>query len=237
MAPSSKFHVGGSHSSKFDACDAAVLCHAPPLTIISPNAHFIPQPFIYGNEPLQMCADGWFSCIDIYQWPQLFSEDYPWSITIPHWTPCKWVNKYPGLWSPPTYADFQPLPNSPFAVRFLDSAQMTVLKGLCDLTKVWFGQYKKAIGDKHWQDQSLLVMQNVQSTYNHLQHFPLTWHDIVTSIATFQRSVMECLAYLDYYKIIIPCLQNLVWLYLEHNQFWMGTFTESAYLAEQLFHA
>ena len=108
---------------------------------------------------------------------------------------------------------------------------MMVLKSLHNLTKTQFTQYKKAVGDGHLKDQLHLVMQNVHSTYNHLQCISLTWWDVVASVATFQCSVMECLAYMDFYEIIVPCLQNAVWPYPEHNQLWMGAFTESAYQA------
>ncbi|KAF9232000.1 hypothetical protein BU15DRAFT_81746 [Melanogaster broomeanus] len=99
-----KFKVGGSHCSEFDAHNVLALCHIPPRVITSPNNTWIPQPFLFEHEPVQARADGRLGTVDVYQWPQMYTEEYPWSVAIRR-------NLWPdepqlSVWYTPSYEDF-----------------------------------------------------------------------------------------------------------------------------------
>lgn len=49
--------------------------------ITSPNAEFIPQPF-YGLRELHRFPDGMYGADDFVQWPQMYSDFYPWMSII-----------------------------------------------------------------------------------------------------------------------------------------------------------
>ncbi|KIJ57974.1 hypothetical protein HYDPIDRAFT_103505, partial [Hydnomerulius pinastri MD-312] len=74
----------------------------------------------------------------------------------------------------------------------------------------------------------------MRHTFNHIERFPLTWCDVVSAVAEFQRASMECLAYFDYYQIILPRLVTPKFPYPEYNPLWMGAFTGDLGVAEKL---
>ncbi|KAG6369034.1 hypothetical protein JVT61DRAFT_1959 [Boletus reticuloceps] len=81
------------------------------------------------------------------------------------------------------------------------------------------------------------MMQQVRSSLNHIDRYPLSWRDIVACVAEFQRGVLECLAYMDYYQVIFPRCEKPSFPFPEFNQYWMGAFTTDHQIAEMLFRA
>ena len=51
--------------------------------ITSPNCNFVPEAFVFDKLPLELMRDRRFGFVDCFQWPQLHSENYIWSVCIP----------------------------------------------------------------------------------------------------------------------------------------------------------
>lgn len=190
-----------------------------------------------GDEVVQARADGRYGEVDIFQWPQLFCPEYPWSVAITRniaWPSC---SAMPWAWYDPTYKDFERLPGSTLVVGFLKKDKREGLRNLNNELKKRFAQYKRGNRLERPGDQGLKLMQHVRSALNHIDRFPLSWRDIVACVAEYQRGVLECLAYFDYYEIIVPRCDKPVFPFPEVNQFWMGAFTDNHHTAEMLYRA
>ncbi|KIJ10263.1 hypothetical protein PAXINDRAFT_16707 [Paxillus involutus ATCC 200175] len=138
--PSALFKVRGSHNQEFNVHDAVALCYLPPLAITSPNVSWVPRPSIFEDEPVQPHADSCFGTVDIYQWPQLYDDRWPWSVEItrnlgilPSNLPTLWA------WYNPVIENFEPICNSTLKIGFLKKEK---IMGLCGL----FDEVKKRLG-------------------------------------------------------------------------------------------
>ncbi|KIJ06632.1 hypothetical protein PAXINDRAFT_20175 [Paxillus involutus ATCC 200175] len=234
----SHFKIGTNHKKYLDAHNRKVFCHIPPQVITSPNAPSIPRPFVYENEPVQCRADDRYGYVDIYQWPQMFCEEYPWGVAYPvkgmYWE----TDPLARLWWTPTYADFVPLADTTLVIGFLSQEKHNELNKVQDVVKNRYMLYKKSkVPEHNPHDQGKQIMLIMRNNYNHLDHFPLTWRDIITAVAEFQHSVMECFAYFDYHHMILPSVQTPVFPYPEYNPYWLGAFTCDPGVAETLFRA
>ncbi|KAI6153190.1 hypothetical protein BKA82DRAFT_166207, partial [Pisolithus tinctorius] len=68
---------------RWGAFDVCILAKCDDHWITSPNADYIPQPFIFDGETITPLCDGQFGHIDYFQWPQLFAECYTCSPCVP----------------------------------------------------------------------------------------------------------------------------------------------------------
>ncbi|KIJ04908.1 hypothetical protein PAXINDRAFT_21807 [Paxillus involutus ATCC 200175] len=234
----SRFKIGTNHKKYLDAHDGKVFCHIPPRVITSPNTPSIPRPFVYENEPVQCRADSRYGYVNIYQWPQMFCEEYPWGVAYPvkgmYWE----TDPLARLWWTPTYADFVPLADTTLVVGFLSQEKRNELNKVQDGVKNQYMLYKKSkVPERNPRNQGERIMLIMRNNYNHLDRFPLTWRDIITAVTEFQRSAMECFAYFDYHQMILPSVQTPVFPYPEYNPYWLGAFTCDPGVAETLFRA
>ncbi|KIJ18795.1 hypothetical protein PAXINDRAFT_9029 [Paxillus involutus ATCC 200175] len=183
-------------------------------------------------------ADSHYGYVNIYQWPQMFCEEYPWGVAYPvkgmYWE----TNPLARLWWMPTYANFVPLPDTTLVVSFLSQEKHNELNKVHDIVKNRYTVHKRSkVPEHNPHDQGKQIMLIMRNNYNHLNCFPLTWRDIITAVAEFQRSVMECLAYFDYHQMILPSVQTLVFPYPDYNPYWLGAFTCNPGITETLFWA
>ncbi|KIJ21104.1 hypothetical protein PAXINDRAFT_6884 [Paxillus involutus ATCC 200175] len=218
--------------------EVKVFCHIPPQVITSPNAPSIPRPFVYENKPVQCRADGRYGYVNIYQWPQMFCEEYPWGVVYPvkgmYWETDPLVH----LGWMPTYTNFIPLADTTLVVGFLSQEKCNKFNKVQDIVKNRYMLYKKSkVPKRNPRDQGKWIMLIMRNNYNHLNCFPLTWRDIITAVAEFQRSVMECFTYFDYHQMILPSVQTPACPYPEYNPYWLGAFTCDPGVAETLFRA
>ncbi|KIO02870.1 hypothetical protein M404DRAFT_146958 [Pisolithus tinctorius Marx 270] len=72
-----------SLSGNYGAFDARILAKYNDHWITSPNADFVPKPFLFEGKTIMLCHDGRFGHIDCFQWPQLYAERYMWAGCIP----------------------------------------------------------------------------------------------------------------------------------------------------------
>ncbi|KAF8833717.1 hypothetical protein BDN67DRAFT_1017251 [Paxillus ammoniavirescens] len=233
----SHFKIGMNHKKYLDAHDGKVFCHLPPRVITSPNAPTIPRPFVYEDEPVQCRADGRYGYVLIYQWPQMFCEEYLWGVAYPvrgmYWE----MDPLARLWWTPTYADFVPLPDTTLVVSFISQEKRNDLGKVQEVVKNHYTVYKRSkVPEHNPRDQGEQIMLIMRNNYNHLNCFPLTWRDIITAVAEFQCSAMECLAYFNYHQNILPSVQTPAFPYPNYNPYWMGAFTCDPGVTETLFH-
>jgi hypothetical protein len=174
-----RFKVGGSHdqdkvqrhlsqmrgpisTTEFNAHDVVALCHLPPLAITLPNVGWVPHPFLFEDKPVQARADGHFGTVDIYQWPQLYDDRWPWSVAI-MWNLGIFPSNSPILWAwyNPVYEDFEPIRNSTLKIGFLKKETIMGLHGLFNEVRKHLSQFK----GEHLQNAK-----NDQSARSALRH-------------------------------------------------------------------
>ncbi|KAF8833767.1 hypothetical protein BDN67DRAFT_985805 [Paxillus ammoniavirescens] len=168
----------------------------------------------------------------------MFCEEYLWGVAYPirgmYWE----MDPLVCLWWMPTYADFVPLPDTTLVVGFISQEKHNNLGKVQEVVKNRYTVYKRSkVPERNPRDQGERIMLIMRNNYNHLDRFPLTWHDIITAVMEFQCSAMECLAYFDYHQNILPSVQTPVFPYPDYNPYWMGVFTYDPGIAETLFHA
>ncbi|KIJ59167.1 hypothetical protein HYDPIDRAFT_33457 [Hydnomerulius pinastri MD-312] len=222
----------------FDASDANVLYHETPWVITTPNAHHIPRLFHWEDEDVQAHADGRFGYIDLFQWPQMIDVQYPWSVTVPR--PSIYTSTQPLHWAffTPKYEDFAPIPNSNLAVGFLVQDKLAKLQILFNFALKRNRQFNQKL--PHLDANASRGASSMQSTrlcFNHLQRFPLTWHNLVASVAESQRSTLECYTIMDYFEHVQPHVLKPTLPYPDVNQFWIGGFTTEHHITDKMFAA
>lgn len=221
---------------EFDAHDAVALCHIPPRVITSPNINWVPQPFIFEDELVQARADGRLGTADSFQWPQLYTANYPWAVAIKRnfFLPDE---PLAAVWYTPSYDDFVRIPNSALPIGSLNPDRLDALARLMDQVKVRVNAYKRGKHHLRVGDQSVRMVQSLRVVFNHLDRFPLTYRDTVASVAEFQRAVLDFHAYCDYHAFILPRIERPQFPFPEVNTQWMGAFTGDVLMAESLFRA
>ncbi|KIJ59355.1 hypothetical protein HYDPIDRAFT_33295 [Hydnomerulius pinastri MD-312] len=117
----------------------------------------------------------------------MIDVQYPWSVTVPH--PGIFTSTQPLHWAffTPKYKDFAPIPNSNLAVGFLVQDKLAKLQILFDFILKRNHQFNQKL--PHLDADASHGASSMQSTrlcFNHLQCFPLTWRDLVASVAEFQ---------------------------------------------------
>ncbi|KIJ05650.1 hypothetical protein PAXINDRAFT_21113 [Paxillus involutus ATCC 200175] len=137
------------------------------------------------------------------------------------------------------YIDRHVLGDGPSRAPLVDADQKrNELNKVQDIVKNRYMLYKKyKVPECNPRDQGERIMLIMRNNYNHLDCFPLTWRDIITAVAEFQHSAMECFAYFDYHQMILPSVQTPAFLYPEYNPYWLGAFTCNPGVAETLFRA
>ncbi|KAF8833823.1 hypothetical protein BDN67DRAFT_985768 [Paxillus ammoniavirescens] len=147
------------------------------------------------------------------------------------------MNPLVRLWWMLMYADFVPLPNTTL-VGFISQEKRNNLRKVQEVVKNCYIVYKRSTvpecNPRDLGEQIMLIMRN---NYNHLDHFPLIWCDLITAVVEFQHSVMQCLTYFDYHQNILPSDQTPAFLYPNYNPYWMGVFTYDPGVTETLFRA
>ncbi|KIJ14167.1 hypothetical protein PAXINDRAFT_13080 [Paxillus involutus ATCC 200175] len=168
----------------------------------------------------------------------MFCEEYPWGVAYPFKGMYKETDSLVPLWWTPTYADFVPLPDTTLIVGFILQEKRNELGKVQEVVKNRYTMYKRAkVPERNPRDQGERIMLIMRNNYNHLNRFPLTWRDIITAVAEFQRSAMECFAYFDYHQMILPSIQTPSFPYPDYNPYWLGAFTCDPGIAETLFRA
>ncbi|KIJ11615.1 hypothetical protein PAXINDRAFT_15525 [Paxillus involutus ATCC 200175] len=138
----------------------------------------------------------------------MFCEEYPWGVVYPV-KGMYWEMDPPAHpWWMPAYADFVPLPDTTLVVGFLSQEKHNKLNKVQDAVKNCYIVYKRSKVPK-----------------------------CNPPVAEFQCLAMECLAYFDYYQMILPSIQTPVFPYPNYNPYWLGAFTCDPGIAETLFWA
>ncbi|KIK72048.1 hypothetical protein PAXRUDRAFT_120248, partial [Paxillus rubicundulus Ve08.2h10] len=70
---------GQEHIWEFDT---KVIAYCDLYVITSPNADWIPEPHCFQTEELCVCADGHFRYQDCFQWPQVYSQKFEYTVCI-----------------------------------------------------------------------------------------------------------------------------------------------------------
>ena len=213
----------------------SIACERDGSTVYtSPNATFIPEPH-NSEEELHTRLDGRFGIADCFQWPQLYCDEYRYAICIrrkehyPSSDPLSWA------WYRPTIEDFVPLPNAAFQVGTLKMEKATGVASLGRIASERYKEWKDTRGDK--QDIVSRMLQSLRLDIMLLLNHPLTFRDIVVFVAQAQRYCLDILAFLDYVIYVQPRIAYPTGPPLPVRSHWMGCFTQSTKICNELFHA
>ncbi|KAF8836119.1 hypothetical protein BDN67DRAFT_1014943, partial [Paxillus ammoniavirescens] len=175
--------------NKFGPFDTHVVATYRDYVITSPNADFVPEPFVFEEALLQPLQDSRFGVYDCFQWPQLHCQIYKWASFIPrketsHDTILKWC------WWNLTQTDYMPEVRSVFEVSrmHLEKFQClnTIYVDLQEHVKVWKTKQPRYMG-------SLKV-----DTWMGAVDLPLVFRDVVLLVANFQRLTLNVYGMLNY---------------------------------------
>lgn len=244
--------VGGDHSGgeycifptppllievAFDALDALALWHNDSQAITSPNCEHIPRPFIFGEEILQARADGRYGFVDIYQWPQSLDNLYPYSMVIPVRDAFTSSHPLSWAWYTPSYDHFK-ITDQRQGFGLLDNDKLKALGLMVVATQTRYKEFVRSKGAANMTgSQALNLLQTLRTCWAQLDRSPRGWRDTVAALAEFQRAVLECQAYFDYFEFIDPRISVPPYPPVEVNTRWMGCFATTAITAQKIFQA
>ncbi|KAJ7587794.1 hypothetical protein C8J56DRAFT_1051023 [Mycena floridula] len=227
------FHAGDARclAPFTDPYPGPNLLHFDTIVITTPNAHFIPQPFL-STESVRPRADGFFGVCDPTLWPQLFDP------ALPHLTCIERAPKYgnPLLLELDTSTSRRPfvppdfIPEvscftkvtgmlaEPLRKRFSQAASQARIKG---------EEFLKRDG-KAGHDYFRLLVDKMVGSVVILNHGHFTLENLVLAYAVCQRQLLELDAYILYQCRLKTKSRSL----LSHA---MGAFTYSLKEAEELY--
>ncbi|KAN0087917.1 hypothetical protein V8E55_006538 [Tylopilus felleus] len=124
----------------FNSLDAkAITLHNhEPAIYSTPNMTFVPEPH-NGEEELRARADGHFGMADCFQWPQLYCNQYCYTVYIcrkEHYTA---PDSLSWAWYRPMLKDFDPLTHAAFQVGKLKEEKAI---GIASLHQIVSDHYK-----------------------------------------------------------------------------------------------
>ncbi|KIK75377.1 hypothetical protein PAXRUDRAFT_173050 [Paxillus rubicundulus Ve08.2h10] len=227
--------LGNEHIQEFDA---KVIAYCDLYIIMLPNADWILEPHCFQTEELCVRADGHFRYQDCFQWPQVYSEKFEYTVFIPNLQkrrekedPSKMLWE---LWTP-TEDDFKLIdPQYPFHIGKLKHSIYYNLYCLYDSAQEVIDQWKaKQEGKKDIMNSMDLHLCHL---LNVLKHHPLIFPNVHMYVAELQCFLLDTLTHMLY---VNDHQFALTYLDLPHhtNHDFMGCFTEDITTCECLFHA
>ncbi|KIO10371.1 hypothetical protein M404DRAFT_21322 [Pisolithus tinctorius Marx 270] len=195
----------------YGAFDARILTKYNDHWITSPNANFVPKPFLFEGKTIMLCHNSWFGHIDCFQWPQLYAEHYmnvPEDFALERGSAFRVGRVHPDKW------------------KHLE----IVYKRLEEQVKNW--------PPKNPDDEGPLWVhiwiRQCQRSLMHLKQLPFTFCDTVVLVMLFQHLCLDIYAMVDSLEIKITPPSGP---FFNAKQHWMGAFTTDPDVCEQLFEA
>ncbi|KAF9229984.1 hypothetical protein BU15DRAFT_35925, partial [Melanogaster broomeanus] len=188
---------------------------------------FIPKPFLNSSE-LRAFKDGRYGVQDVFQWPQLYSDKYPYSTCIPR---REWLNLEPChlLWWTPKPSDFVKEAGTMWEVGRLPEGHRAAFTELHDYIHDQLSQHA------HYLDNDLrnlmkpaATLRTLKQALERLHYHPLTFRELTLQVAEFQRTALDILAY-GFYARAKAKQNSKVRLTL------MGAFTSTPHNCQRLF--
>ncbi|KAF9237928.1 hypothetical protein BU15DRAFT_62775 [Melanogaster broomeanus] len=182
------------------ALDALSLFQEDELVIMSPNMTFIPKPFLNSSE-LRAFKDGCYGVQDVFQWPQLYSDKYPYSTCIPH---REWLNFEPFhlLWWMPKPSDFVKEAGTVWEVGRLPEGHRAAFTELHDSIHDRLSQHEHYLNnDLHNLMKPAATLCTLKHALERLHYHPLTFRELTLQVAEFQRTALDILAYGHYVHV------------------------------------
>ena len=166
--------------------------------ITSPNADYIPQPFV-GLVRVCMRNDYRYGENDPFQWPQVFTPGFDFLSVIRH--PYTSPHRYdPIWWTPSCTADFEPVEGGVFkSLGLLTRASLARLSELVDEMTRNVHEHGQQIGRVDGRLSKFCIA--MADARNRLLHFPATFRDTCFQIREVQRFWLLCRAVIDYTRI------------------------------------
>jgi len=159
----------------------------------------------------------------------MYDREYSYAICIPQ------KNSVPSLevaWYTPTADNFIIPTGSKFAVGTLRETKVKAFETSLQILQNHCHHISKQISSK---DILCLWVCCAQHDITHLHHHPLIFRDLVVFVAQLQRTLLDIHAVLNYVEILHPLLVSPPSKPVCTNPTWMGCFTNSTSLCEELY--
>jgi len=199
------------------------------LIVTSPNQREICHPPLGGDHVIFLQENLWYGDDDPVQWPQPFSETYPYYACIPA---CPNVADYPYmiLWLLCSPHDYIRQPG-PFAGLWM--LNRTTFHALSMVAT----EVLKLATKPSLQNRTLVCFQmpHIQYLLQWLEHIPTTLRCVQLSVHELQRYLLELIGAMDWYEIFEPCwtVARSTWdKDLAHT---LGAFMNNSNTCDQLF--
>ncbi|KAG1882378.1 hypothetical protein F4604DRAFT_1577378 [Suillus subluteus] len=214
------------------AFDARAVAVQGNLVITTPNMDFVPAFHHFEEENVQACADGRFSAIDCFQWPQAYDNVFCNSTCIPRKEAFPSPHPLHWAWFTPTQEDFKPIPGTSFPVGTLASDKVEGLDSLRKLAEKRVQDWRANRQGKN--DAVVSQILSLRHGVSHLKTHPLTFRDLLMFVTDAQRLFLEIYSFMEWILLAQPRMTagdstSIV------NSEWMGAFTHDSDMCNKLY--
>ncbi|KAI5994556.1 hypothetical protein F5J12DRAFT_785753 [Pisolithus orientalis] len=219
---------------RWGAFNAHILAKCDDHWITLPNAVYVPQPFIFDGETITPLHDGQFSHIDCFQWPQLFTECYTWSLCVPQKVAYGDDPMWKWLWWNITQSveDFVLERGSAFKVGRIHADKWNSMETI-------YNQLDKHLQDwlkKHPHYEGPLTpnswLGSCQRCLLHLKQLPFTFRDTVILVTFCQHLLLDIFGMLEY---LDTDLDPAMGTFVDSFDCWIRAFTTDPNICQHLF--
>ncbi|KAG1894604.1 uncharacterized protein F5891DRAFT_961290 [Suillus fuscotomentosus] len=211
--------------------DAVAVAVQDNLVITTPNMPFVPKFHHFEEENVQARADGRFSVVDCFQWPQAYDNIFCNSVCIlrkeaypfPH--PLHWA------WYTPEQKDFKTIPGNSFPVGTLASDKVEGLESLLKLVEKRVQDWRANRQGK--KDVIVNRVVSLRHSILRLKKHPLTFRDLLIFVTDAQRLFVEIHSFMDWVLIAQPRISSGDGTVIVNSE-WMGAFTHDSDMCNKL---
>ncbi|KAG1810839.1 uncharacterized protein BJ212DRAFT_1483972 [Suillus subaureus] len=219
------------HASWLQSFDAYAVTVQGNLVITMPNMDFIPQFHHFEEENIQACANGHFSVVNYFQWPQAYDNIFCNSVCIP----CKEL--YPFLhllhwaWFTPDQKDFKAIAGNSFPVGTLASDKV---KGLESLLKMADKRVQDWRANRQGKNDIIINhIASLQHSISRLKKHPLTFCNLLIFVTDAQHLFLEIYSFMDWVLITQPRISSGMGANTV-NSAWIGAFMHDSDMCNKL---
>ncbi|KAG1776276.1 hypothetical protein EV702DRAFT_971524 [Suillus placidus] len=211
--------------------DAFAVAIQDNLVITTPNMQFIPKFHHFEEENVQARADGRFSVVDCFQWPQAYDNIFCNSVCIPRKEAYPFPHPLHWAWYTPEQKDFKTIPGNLFPVGTLASDKVEGLESLLKLVEKCVQDWRANQQGK--KDVIVNRVVSLRHGISRLKKHPLTFRDLLIFVTDAQRLFLEIHSFIDWVLIAQLCISSGVGTVIVNSE-WMGAFTHDSDMCNKL---
>ncbi|KAG2068986.1 hypothetical protein BDR04DRAFT_1157237 [Suillus decipiens] len=214
------------------AYDAHAVAVQGNLIITMLNMDFIPVFHHFEEENVQARADGHFSPIDCFQWPQAYNHIFCNSTCIPRKEAFPSPHPLHWAWFTPTQEDFKPIPGNSFPVGTLT---MDKVEGLDSLRKLAEKRVQDWRANRQGKNDAVVShILSLRHGISWLKTHPLTFHNLLMFMTDAQWLFLEIYSFMDWILLAQPHITASDRTAIVNSE-WMGAFMHNSDMCNKLY--